>query len=775
NAANQLTAREHGLLPLLLSLVAGLAEQRRSSATELVLDDMAPLGAACLDALEAAVRGSRGNQDALVGLGALHPLCAFVRDPQLDGQVRTRAVTLLEALADGHAPAQAGALALGVVPAAVGWLERCCAGMGAAAEGPERPPARAHRGPEAEAARALLALLAALLRGGGAQMRAALVSAGALTVLLQLLQGAAAAAPADEERAAGWEEGTAVLAAGVLAALADGDTDVQNELVAQGVLAAAGGVLRQGGAAAAAALALLSVVLRGNTYVKNTARQAGLPAALVAAVRRCGLEGGEGAAAAAAALAELAAGNHANQEAVAVQGGLEVAVELARDAVAAALPPQAEQQQRQQLPSWAQGADYEGGEGGSGGVDDAAAASAAAAAAASRLLCALFGLVAACVELNAGNQEFVRELGGVTLVADFLLAATAAARVRRLVRASLTPLALQLANAEACRAQLEAAAPPPHASTPAPAAAGGGMRGGMGSGGAGGAVSAMTSAALEGSSSVGGWLPVSTVALEDLSASAASSAARPAGPAPARPLVTAAPASSHSFSGGTRPPAQAATAGAHAAPPEPPATAAASTHPAAVAARPPSGGSGLPHGAAPAPAPHAEASAGAHPASAGPTPPHSARDSRPTSSSGTAAAPGSGASGASGASTPRVSLSSAAAAAFAPSALYPATSALGRRSRGASPSPSTSGLGPGPSRTGGAGPDAAGVDGSGASPLRVHGRGAESAAAAGASSAAATVAGRDGGRAAQGLQAQVSGGGSSGPMSDDDELSMIAQ
>ncbi len=114
----------------------------------------------------------------------------------------------------------------------------------------------------------------------------------------------------------------------------------------QDVLPAAAAVARGRARAARAALLLLTVTVRGSTFAKAAAREGGLLPALVELVRRgapllADGEGGRGdaapraaaggvAAAAAGCLAELAAGNHANQECVAVEGGLEVRALRAR-------------------------------------------------------------------------------------------------------------------------------------------------------------------------------------------------------------------------------------------------------------------------------------------------------------------------------------------------------------------------------------------------------------------------------------------------------------
>ncbi|GLC54154.1 hypothetical protein PLESTB_000829600 [Pleodorina starrii] len=445
NAANKLAAREHGLMPLLVSLLAVQARQRKARSSEVVVDDTGPLTAAVLEALAAATRESPGTQEALVALGVLHPLNDLLRDERLDVEVRTAAVRTLTAVVDQHAAAQSVALALGVVPATVEWLGCCCQDAAAA-----KHPAGGGSGSTAAglaelaaAAAALAALLGALLRGGSANAKSAVMSTGALAVLLQLLRNqplaaAAAAAAASGEAAAGADAaaagGVPGLAAGALAVLIDGDTDLQNELVSQGGLTAAADIVRAGGAAAPAALKLLSAMLRANTFVKNTARAAGLPATLVAAVRRCGLGQSADAAMAAAALTELAAGNHANQEAVAVQGGLEVALDLLRDAFAA-LPLRVLTGGGGGAAAAADGSSVGDGEANGQSPDVRspalppapytaadAAADAAAAAALSRLLRALLGLMCACVELNGGNKSYVRELGGVSLLGELLLA-----------------------------------------------------------------------------------------------------------------------------------------------------------------------------------------------------------------------------------------------------------------------------------------------------------------------------------------------------------------
>ncbi|KXZ51698.1 hypothetical protein GPECTOR_11g148 [Gonium pectorale] len=512
NAANKLAAREHGLLPLLVSLMAGLAERRKASVGEVVLDDDGFLAAALLDALATAAHDSPGTQEALLALGLMHPVCQYVKDERLETAVRTAAVRTLAAMVNEHPAGQRGALALDVVKPAVAWLERHCSvhvpatpGVPAELMGPSHGGTAAAPGGGPAAARlaevisaaelslAMTELLAALVQGSGsgniaaAAVRAAIVSAGALPVLVGVLRKPhiAICAGASYTNVDAHCSRARELAAGLMASLADGDVDLQNELVSQGALAAAAEVLRDGSTAAPQALQLLSAVLRSNTFAKNTARGSGLHGTLVDAARRCGLARSAATAAAVGALSEMAAGNHANQEAIAVEGGLEVAVELARDACAA-------------LPfALVRGADAAAGEGAlqgaesfynSGGAkvssngerplphggsavgaavtpgalvpepvaatvlpgvapgghfwaaaaaSDAAAAMAVAATAAaeattaslSRLLKALFGLLCACAELNAGNQNYVRELGGVGLLGEFLTTASEALTV----------------------------------------------------------------------------------------------------------------------------------------------------------------------------------------------------------------------------------------------------------------------------------------------------------------------------------------------------------
>ncbi|GIL45297.1 hypothetical protein Vafri_2465, partial [Volvox africanus] len=473
NAANKLAAREHGLLPLLVSLLAGLTQQRKARSSEVVVDDSGPLTSAVLEALAAATQDSPGTQATLVGLGILYPLSDLLRDEKLDTEVRTVAARTLTAVVNKYQAGQAGALVLGVVPPAVAWLEHCCMAASGAVGTSRGGGGGAGTAPSVvlqmvAAAAALTALLGALLHGDNSYAKSAVVSAGALGVLLQLLRDPALAAAAPAAAAGGGSAGRSAdggvtgQAAAVLAKLVDGDTDLQNELVAQGGLTAAADIVRDGGAAAPQALTLLSAMLRSNTFVKNTARHAGVPATLVAVVRRCGLMQSANAAAAASALAELAVGNHANQEAVAVQGGLEVAVDLLRDTFAAlplkiltgggAIP----------AATAATAAESNGGKGraeeqtsgtlggsvrhGAGPPDGAgrtytsmpytaaeAAEDVTVAASLSRLLCALLGLVCACVELNGGNKAYIRELGGVTLLGELLLvmaeALTAQARL----------------------------------------------------------------------------------------------------------------------------------------------------------------------------------------------------------------------------------------------------------------------------------------------------------------------------------------------------------
>ncbi|GIL93990.1 hypothetical protein Vretimale_268, partial [Volvox reticuliferus] len=113
NAANKLAAREHGLLPLLVSLLAALTQQRRARSSEVVVDDSGPLTAAVLEALAAATQDSPGTQEALVALGILYPLSDLLRDEKLDTEVRTVAVRTLTAVVSKYQAAQAGALVLG--------------------------------------------------------------------------------------------------------------------------------------------------------------------------------------------------------------------------------------------------------------------------------------------------------------------------------------------------------------------------------------------------------------------------------------------------------------------------------------------------------------------------------------------------------------------------------------------------------------------------------------------------------------------------------------
>ncbi len=375
--------------------------------------------------------------------------CAFVR-----------VCRVLTAMAEECPSGQAGAVALGVVPAATAWLRELSRGEG------DVSPAAAE-----ECAVALEALLYALLAGGRmggangggggsgsgsgsvlavhAGVKAAMLGAEALPTLVVFLkraQGEHAAAGRGGRRsfggaaaaaAAAGVPGSAVGAAAVLTLLAEGDVDIQNELATEGALAAAAGIVQDGdGAAATAALGLVSAMLRRNTYVKNTARQGGLPAALVGVVRRCGLAQSATAAAAAAALAELVSGNHQNQEVVTVEGGLDVAVGLAREAVAALPLAAAAALDRTageislggagtlaRTSSHGPGEWRASGDGSAPAVSNrSAAAGPGGATAACRLVRALFGLLAASVELHSGNSDYVRELGGVTVVGEFLVA-----------------------------------------------------------------------------------------------------------------------------------------------------------------------------------------------------------------------------------------------------------------------------------------------------------------------------------------------------------------
>ncbi len=142
NAANNLAAREHGLLPLLVTLLAGLQQQRSKRwvglpahadacshrtalgctllgnealrqataqdhyqiaqvstpfrprfqrSDEPAVDDSGPLAGAALDALLAAARGSRGSCEALVALGVQHPLSGLLAEQGADHQLRTAA------------------------------------------------------------------------------------------------------------------------------------------------------------------------------------------------------------------------------------------------------------------------------------------------------------------------------------------------------------------------------------------------------------------------------------------------------------------------------------------------------------------------------------------------------------------------------------------------------------------------------------------------------------------------------------------------------------
>ncbi|EFJ53048.1 hypothetical protein VOLCADRAFT_85920 [Volvox carteri f. nagariensis] len=475
NAANKLAAREHGLLPLLVSLLSVLWQQRKARSREVVVDDSGPLTMAVLEALAAASHESPGTQagiggnmdaeqEALVALGVLHPLCDLLLDEGLDVEVRTVAVRTMTTIVDKCQAGQGGVLATGVVKHAVAWLEHCCtaAAGGVTATGLRDGCGRSHTAPPnlaelAEQAAALASLLGAMLRGSSSNAKPAIVSAGALGVLLQLLRSSALAAGGLSSSSG--SDDVMGLAAAVLATLVDGDTDLQNELVAQGGLTAAADIVRDGGAAAPQALTLLSAMLRSNTFVKNNARQAGVPATLVEAVRHCGLVQRANAAAAASALTELAAGNHANQEAVAVQGGLEVTVDLLRDAFAAlpmtvfaggaaaaagAATAAAEMAGAEVDVDTGDGLAYASGSSTSATGPEMDSSSKAAAAAVamtampytavqaaqdtasvtslSRLMRALLGLVCACVELNGGNKSYIRELGGVSFLGEFLVA-----------------------------------------------------------------------------------------------------------------------------------------------------------------------------------------------------------------------------------------------------------------------------------------------------------------------------------------------------------------
>ncbi|KAL6747397.1 armadillo-type protein [Haematococcus lacustris] len=468
NPANQLLAREHGLIPPLLALLGGAVEQQQLH----VLDDDEQVAVAALELLAACCQGCSGNQAAVMaggGLRLLHGLLTREHPGRCSPAVVCAAVRCLGFLVEGSQAAAAALMGGGALPRLVQAAEAA---------------------PDSPLAHCLVYTCIALVRHWP-EGKARVLAAGLLPLLLRML---AAQAPA-----------CVMAAAQGLYCVCVGDVDLQNEVAAQGALQVLQGLLSGPAPLAVPAAWLACCLLHGNSYVKNAARQAGLPRLLVRAVRCAGLEQPQLTVACCHALAQLSSSNHANQEAVADEGGVEAVLLLLRallrpgdPGTPAATPrqparppsslpptqpppqtlggpqggPQGEagtQGMEAASPPPADGSEGSAScpapalaagpvtpvkqQGGWGPGGAAAAVPLAVAKTQPAVLDAALRLLAALMEFNATNQQLARESGCLSLLTHLLLAAAAEPELGALRRAGLLPPLAAACAAVAAAAQ----------------------------------------------------------------------------------------------------------------------------------------------------------------------------------------------------------------------------------------------------------------------------------------------------------------------------------
>ncbi|KAJ9520871.1 hypothetical protein QJQ45_014014 [Haematococcus lacustris] len=589
NPANQLLAREHGLIPPLLALLGGAVEQQQLH----VLDDDEQVSVAALELLAACCQGCSGNQAAVVAGGGLrllhglltreHPDCSVpnaahptpvavcVRVPPppppppppplraaaarpwcalpcaawaswwraarrrraalMGGGALPRLVQAAEAAPDSplaHCEGGAGGGRQGQGAGAGAGLP-CEGGCSALSPPLSAPPASPAAAAAAAAAAAGLVYTCIALVRHWPEGKARVLAAGLLPLLLRML---AAQAPA-----------CVMAAAQGLYCVCVGDVDLQNEgggageaaqppslppspppppppaaltwqhdrkagaVASRGALQVLQGLLSGPAPLAVPAAWLACCLLHGNSYVKNAARQAGLPRLLVRAVRCAGLEQPQLTVACCHALAQLSSSNHANQEAVADEGGVEAVLLLLRALLRPGDPgtPAASPRQPARPPSslpptqppppdprgGPSGGAYRGQparraweaappppaagsegsascpapalaagpatpvkqQGGWGAGGAAAAVPLAVAKSQPAVLDAALRLLAALMEFNATNQQLARESGCLSLLTHLLLAAAAEPELGALRGGGLLPPLAAACAAVAAAAQ----------------------------------------------------------------------------------------------------------------------------------------------------------------------------------------------------------------------------------------------------------------------------------------------------------------------------------
>ncbi|MEW5320135.1 MAG: hypothetical protein WDW38_011232 [Sanguina aurantia] len=380
NQANKLIARELGLFPLLLQLLHGATSGSDARGSNL-LEDSAQLSVAALHALAAATIDSPGNQEELLRLGATGVVGKILASAH-DQELLLASLSAVGALVDKNLRAQGEMLAGGLM----GLLMRNLEQGGFSPEGP--------------VVSAVVFTLCQLLDGNPAA-KATAGNAGAVGALIRLL----GSRPCGSHTS---------LAAAALQMMAQEDVDLQNEIAAQGCLRAAGQLFFPRGPISLLALELCAALVRGNNFVKNSARECGVLTLLLTTLSAAGIQDMAAASSACITLCEVVSSNHANQDAVAEAGGVDAVLQLLRcctdeDVLAAA--PYAE------------------------------------------LLPSLFQLMGALAEFNSGIKTYLRESGGLTLLADFVTQSAEVPDLHTLEKLSLLPTVAAAMEAVAALAQ----------------------------------------------------------------------------------------------------------------------------------------------------------------------------------------------------------------------------------------------------------------------------------------------------------------------------------
>ncbi|GAX82187.1 hypothetical protein CEUSTIGMA_g9615.t1 [Chlamydomonas eustigma] len=269
-----------------------------------LLDAEEQVAVAAMETLSACLPGSSGNQEALVALGGTKLLYDLLMSNGHTPATYAAAIQLLVALCECNVNAQ-------LVVTGSGLLGR----IG------QFPQGSGYAGPLAAS---YCMLISQLLRFGPSDSKSRILATGGLSTLLFILSHR----PADHATAE---------AAGVLRLLlASGDVDLQNEVAAQGggLYAVFDLTANWHGPITHAVLQLLPAMAKDNTYVKNMARQGGLISLLMAVMKGCTSTHASTAVHAARALTCLVQSNHANQDKVAEEGGIEIIADLLEGIIA---------------------------------------------------------------------------------------------------------------------------------------------------------------------------------------------------------------------------------------------------------------------------------------------------------------------------------------------------------------------------------------------------------------------------------------------------------